>query len=69
MNLAERRWLRLFTLGLLFFAQGIPWGFMAITLLGYLAEHGATADTLANITTVTGTVVIPGTPIRFPRTR
>ena len=53
MNLAERRWLRLFTLGLLFFAQGIPWGFMAITLLGYLAEHGATADTLANITTVT----------------
>ncbi len=53
MNLAERRWLRLFTLGLLFFAQGIPWGFMAITLLGYLAEHGATADTLANMTTAT----------------
>lgn len=53
MNLAERRWLRLFALGLLFFAQGIPWGFMAITLLGYLAEHGATADTLANMTTAT----------------
>jgi len=52
-NLAERKWLRLFTLGLLFFAQGIPWGFMAITLYGYLAEHGATADTLANVTTAT----------------
>lgn len=53
MNLAERRWLRLFTLGLLFFAQGIPWGFMAITLYGYLAEHGATASTLADVTTAT----------------
>ncbi|MBV8756184.1 MAG: MFS transporter [Deltaproteobacteria bacterium] len=53
MNLAERRWLRLFTLGLLFFAQGIPWGFMAITLYGYLAERDASPDTLANITTVT----------------
>jgi PAT family beta-lactamase induction signal transducer AmpG len=52
-TLAERKWLRLFTLGLLFFAQGIPWGFMAITLLGYLAEHGATPATLANVTTAT----------------
>jgi len=52
-NLAERRWLRLFTLGLLFFAQGIPWGFMAITLYGYLAVHHATASTLADVTTAT----------------
>ena len=30
-SLAERRGLRLFTLSVLFFAQGIPWGFMAIS--------------------------------------
>lgn len=53
MNLAERKWLRLFTLSLLFFAQGMPWGFMAITLYGYLAEHGASAGVLANVTAMT----------------
>ncbi len=37
MSLAERRWLRLFTLTLLFFAQGVPWGFLAITLPAYLS--------------------------------
>lgn len=40
MSLAERRWLRLATLTLLFFAQGIPWGFFAITLPAYAAEKG-----------------------------
>lgn len=40
MSLAERRWLRLFTLSILFFAQGIPWGFMAITLPAHLAKLG-----------------------------
>jgi PAT family beta-lactamase induction signal transducer AmpG len=39
-SLAERRWLRLATLTLLFFAQGIPWGFLAITLPAYCAEKG-----------------------------
>ena len=38
-SLAERRWLRLFTLCVLYVAQGIPWGFMATTLPGYLTEH------------------------------
>jgi MFS transporter, PAT family, beta-lactamase induction signal transducer AmpG len=39
-SLAERRWLRLFTLCVLYVAQGIPWGFMATTLPSYLASHG-----------------------------
>jgi PAT family beta-lactamase induction signal transducer AmpG len=38
-SLAERRGLRLFTLSVLFFAQGIPWGFMAITLPAYLTDQ------------------------------
>ncbi|HEY5952198.1 MAG TPA: MFS transporter, partial [Kofleriaceae bacterium] len=40
MSLAERRWLRLFTLCVLYVAQGIPWGFMATTLPAYLVKHG-----------------------------
>jgi PAT family beta-lactamase induction signal transducer AmpG len=39
-SLAERRWLRLATLTLLFFAQGVPWGFFAITMPAYAAERG-----------------------------
>jgi MFS transporter, PAT family, beta-lactamase induction signal transducer AmpG len=39
-SLAERRWLRLFTLCVLYIAQGIPWGFMATTLPAYLTKHG-----------------------------
>ena len=43
MSLAERRWLRLATLTLLFFAQGIPWGFFAITMPAYAAQRGLDA--------------------------
>jgi PAT family beta-lactamase induction signal transducer AmpG len=39
-SLAERRWLRLFTLCVLYVAQGIPWGFMYTTLPAYLADNG-----------------------------
>jgi MFS transporter, PAT family, beta-lactamase induction signal transducer AmpG len=42
-SLAERRWLRLFTLCALYVAQGIPWGFMATTLPGYLTSRGVDA--------------------------
>jgi PAT family beta-lactamase induction signal transducer AmpG len=35
-SLADRRWLRIATLCVLYVAQGIPWGFMATTLPGYL---------------------------------
>ena len=37
MTLAEHRGLRLFTFCVLYVAQGIPWGFTAITLPAYLA--------------------------------
>jgi PAT family beta-lactamase induction signal transducer AmpG len=43
-SLAERRWLRLFTLCALYVAQGIPWGFMATTLPAYIKSRGV-ADT------------------------
>lgn len=39
-SLARRPHLRLFALCALYFAQGIPWGFMAITLPAYLADLG-----------------------------
>ena len=39
-SLAARPWLRLVALSLLYLAQGIPWGFMAITLPAYLADRG-----------------------------
>jgi PAT family beta-lactamase induction signal transducer AmpG len=48
-SLAERRGLRLFTLSALFFAQGIPWGFLAITLPAYLAKHGVEEAALGTI--------------------
>jgi len=38
-SLADRRSLRIFTLCVLYVAQGIPWGFMATTLPGYLVAH------------------------------
>ncbi|NVB82052.1 MAG: MFS transporter [Kofleriaceae bacterium] len=43
MSLADRRGLRLFTLCALYVAQGIPWGFMATTLPGYLTQRGVDA--------------------------
>jgi PAT family beta-lactamase induction signal transducer AmpG len=39
-SLADRPQLRLFTLCLLYAAQGIPWGFMATTLPAYLTDRG-----------------------------
>ncbi|HUS33020.1 MAG TPA: MFS transporter [Kofleriaceae bacterium] len=44
MNLAQDRTLRTFTLCVLYVAQGIPWGFMATTLPGYLKQHGVSAE-------------------------
>lgn len=40
MSLADKRRLRLFTLCVLYVAQGMPWGFMATTLPAYLTERG-----------------------------
>lgn len=53
MTLAERRWLRLFTLCVLYVAQGIPWGFMAITLPAYLGERGLGTDAVGKIIAMT----------------
>jgi MFS transporter, PAT family, beta-lactamase induction signal transducer AmpG len=52
-SLAERRGLRLFTFCVLYVAQGIPWGFTAITLPAYLAAHGLTTDAVATALAVT----------------
>lgn len=43
MSLATDRTLRTFTLCVLYVAQGIPWGFMATTLPGYLTQKGVDA--------------------------
>lgn len=40
MSLAERRWLRLIILCTFYVAQGIPWGFTAITIPAYIAKRG-----------------------------
>lgn len=42
-TLASRRWLRFSTLCLLYFAQGVPFGFVTIALVALLSEQGATA--------------------------
>ncbi|HEY6035039.1 MAG TPA: MFS transporter [Kofleriaceae bacterium] len=44
MSLAERRGLRLFTLCVMYVAQGIPWAFTAITLPAYLGASGRVSD-------------------------
>ncbi|MBA2542930.1 MAG: MFS transporter [Deltaproteobacteria bacterium] len=53
MSLAERRWLRLFTLCSLYVAQGIPWGFMATTLPAYLKSRGVSDAALASALAMT----------------
>ncbi len=79
MNLADRKGLRLFTLCLLYVAQGIPWGFTATTIPAYLAERGLErgAIGLALVTTtlpysfkwVWGVVIDAFTISRFGRRR
>ncbi|MBL0215622.1 MAG: MFS transporter [Myxococcales bacterium] len=53
MSLAERRWLRLFTLCTLYVAQGIPWGFTAITIPAYLAHRGLDAGSVGSALAMT----------------
>jgi MFS transporter, PAT family, beta-lactamase induction signal transducer AmpG len=52
-SLAERRWLRLFTLCMLYVAQGIPWGFTAITIPTYLAGKGLDATAVGSALAMT----------------
>lgn len=79
MSLAERRWLRLFTLCVLYVAQGIPWGFTATTLPAYLAAKGLSGEALGSILVMTtlpysfkwvfGPIVDAFTGSRFGRRR
>ncbi|MFT7668459.1 MAG: PAT family beta-lactamase induction signal transducer AmpG [Planctomycetota bacterium] len=49
-TLAQSRLARTATLCALYCAQGIPWGFVTITLLAYIAEQGGDLDQMAKIT-------------------
>ncbi len=52
-SLAERRTLRMFTLCVLYVAQGIPWGFMAFTLPAILADRGLDAAAIGGVLAMT----------------
>lgn len=53
MSLAERRWLRLFALCVLYVAQGVPFGFMATTLPTYIKEAGVSDAILGSALAMT----------------
>lgn len=50
--IADRRILRLFVLCALYVAQGIPFGFVTVTLAAYLADAGATTDEVGSLLAV-----------------
>ncbi|MGI9174028.1 MAG: MFS transporter [Rhodothermales bacterium] len=52
MNLSDRPRLRLLTLCALYLVQGIPTGFVTITLAAFLAERGASAAQIATFVAV-----------------
>ena len=41
-TLTTSKWLRIGTLCILYFAQGLPWGFMLTALISFLASKGLT---------------------------
>jgi PAT family beta-lactamase induction signal transducer AmpG len=51
--LAERRLLRMFTLCILYFAQGLPYGFVTVTLASYLSQRGLPLDEIATLIAMT----------------
>jgi len=52
--LSEQRWLRFVTFAILYFAQGMPLGLLAIALPAWLAAHGASPALIASFIGVTG---------------
>ncbi len=54
--LVDRKILRLVVLCALYLAQGIPWGFAAVTLLSYLKQGGAGAETRSSLEAI---IVLP----------
>ena len=79
MTLAENKGLRLFTLCVLYVAQGIPWGFTATTIPAYLGARGLSPEAIgtALVTTtlpysfkwVWGPIIDAFTGSRFGRRR
>jgi len=57
-TLAESRALRLATLAVLYAAQGLPWGFVAGTLLAYLNDRGLELRTIGDLSAA---VMLPWT--------
>lgn len=49
MYLSEHRGLRLFMMCALYFAQGVPWGFVTITLAAWIAGNGFSAEQIGPI--------------------
>lgn len=58
MNLTDRPLVRLFTLCILYVAQGIPYGFVVYTIAAYLSEEGLTPG---NVGWFTGMATLPWT--------
>lgn len=54
LTLVSSRWLRLFTLCVLYFAQGVPWGFVTIALVAVLSEQGATTMQTGSLIALAG---------------
>ena len=48
-NLTDRPLLRLFTLCILYVAQGIPYGFVTVTLVSYMAEQGLSVGDIGGL--------------------
>ena len=53
MSLADRRWLRLIVLCTFYVAQGIPWGFTAVTIPAYIKAHGVAPAAVASALAMT----------------
>ncbi|MEC7565415.1 MAG: MFS transporter [Planctomycetota bacterium] len=53
MALADNRFQRVSTLCVLYLAQGIPWGFMTITLANYLSKQGLDSQQVGELTATT----------------
>lgn len=51
--IADRRILRLVVMCVMYVAQGIPYGFVAVTLAAYLADGGATTDEVGRLVAFT----------------
>lgn len=49
MYLSEHRRLRMFVMCALYFAQGVPWGFVTITLAAWIASNGFSAEQIGPI--------------------